>query len=204
MMKWILVLFLGAQFTFGQSIEDYFQQIPDSVFQLCNWRDTSENGIANHSIKTLDIKNGFIGFKRNEEEHDFFQAAVYRGSEGQSFILIRNQACEHCCCEEPKTFVYLVENGKWKNVTSTHFPKMELKDFITQDILLKNYGDVNNYAEIQVQIPQHGTVSIAKVLFCDYVVEDEIISSDLYERIEKALFTREINFDKKENLFKLK
>ncbi len=201
MIRYALFFLLALPvFLSAQSISELFQQIPDSVMQICDWRDTSKNSMANTGIKMLDIKNGFIGFQRNKEEGFFFQAALFKGSKGEKFVLIRNQACEHCCCEEPKTFFYQIIKGKWQKAEKG-LPIFRASDFIQHEGLGQKLENIGGYVDFKIDIPRYGTSLKVKMLICDYVVEDGHLDPDEYEKLLKLNAEQTYLWDKKQNRF---
>ena len=207
-MKYIKITFflsilLSISTTYSQTVEDYFYQLPDSVFSDCNWRDSSANGMANSSIKILDSKNGFLAFKRHASEADFFQIALFKGSNKEDYIMVRNQACEHCCCEEPKSYLYQIKEGTWKEVSATRIPILKPSLFISKKPLSDSLEKVNAYYLYKFDLPRFNTIVTVSLEVCDYIVEDEMMGDELYTELVKGIRIRKMVWNKKQNAFKL-
>lgn len=195
---WFLMVSLLSS---AQNIETIFQEIPDSVMHICDWRDSSKYSMASSGIKTIDVKNGFIGFKRTIEEEDFFQAALFNVADGTKIVLIRTQACEYCCCEEPLTFLYHLEDKIWKEDKENRLPVLRLQQFLTDSLSFVWTFEMEAYVSFKLNVPQHGTKVIVKPLVCDYLIEDQFLSKDEYDEVVQKLKARTLLFDRQKGIF---
>lgn len=207
----VAILFLSPQETIAQknnskwNVHTYFDHLPDTCFYLCDWRDTSEYSMANSGIKTTDLKNGFISFKRHNDEKDFFQIALFKGSGNKDFVTVSTRECESCCCFTPTSFFYLYEDNTWKDVSSTFLPSINPSLFYIdaeQAELLNKLG----YYRYNFILPQKGTTIKVELDICDYIVEEneDEITFEQYEKLVSDKKVISLDWNKKLNQFQLK
>lgn len=181
----VLILIISAGSTAQnnnakRNIESYFQVLPDSCFNLCDWR----NGMAEAGIKTLDNKNGYIGFKRNEQEPDFFQAALFKTKNGEDFVAVSNRECEAFACFNPRSYFFRRQEDGWVQADAGFFSGINTRMFYPDTAvyhLLDNYA---GYFKFNYILPRKGKLIKVELEVCEYIAIDhpEVSESD-YEKL---------------------
>jgi hypothetical protein len=180
-----------------RDIKFYFDHLPDSCFKLCNWRDPDRH----YFEKIVDVKNGFISFKRDKDFPDFFQMALFKGSNNIDVIVVSNRECEAFACFTPTSYFYQYKNNVWIPADNEIFPKITPENFYKDSYnydLLNKYG----YYSYNFILPQNGTKIKIEIDICDYLQEDHPeVTDDQYKRLVNERMIIYLNWNNKSNRF---
>ncbi|MEI2738096.1 MAG: hypothetical protein V9F01_04875 [Chitinophagaceae bacterium] len=167
----------------GNDIETYFNQLPDSCFYLCDWR----KGMAETGIRTVDIRNGFISFKRRKDEIDFFQAAVFKGSNSKRFVAVSTRECEAFACFNPRSYFFLRQKEGWVQADSVLTGGVNLQFFYSDTSVYPLLEKYKGYFHYNYILPRKGTTIKVELEVCDYITEDhpEVTDTQYLQLVKK-------------------
>lgn len=181
-------------------IESCFNRLPDSCFNLCDWR----NEMAAVGIKTIDKQNGFLSFKRHKEEHDFFQAALFKGSNKGHYVAVSTRECEAFACFHPRSFFFVRQKETLVQADSILFSGITTLLFYQDTSLGKLSEDYQGYFRFNFILPQKGTTVRVELDICDYLTEDHPAVSEMqYQKLISEKKTILLQWHPKENRFRI-
>ncbi len=183
----------------NQNIITYFNNLPDTCFQLCDWRFSE---MQSNAIKTVDVKNGFLSFRHKGQEYDAFQIALFKGVDND-FIAVSTKECEAFACFTPTSFFYKYENETWTPVDSIILPN--IKSLFYSDssntLLMDKY---KSYFNLQYRLPQNGFVVKIELDICDYLQFDYPEVTDYqYDKLINGKKNVYLEWNKASNKFQI-
>lgn len=183
-----------------QDIETYFSQLPDSCFYLCDWR----KGMAETGIRTLDNSNGFISFKRRKEETDFFQAALFKGSNNKRFVAVSTRECEAFACFNPRSYFFQRQRQGWIKADSLMMADADLQLFYRDTSFYPMLEKYKGYFHYNYILPRKGTTIKVELEVCDYITEDHPeVTAALYQQLVKEKQPVLLVWNRKANRFRV-
>ena len=213
MRKACIILFLALFFfqhgvkSQNYSISDYIQFLPDSLF--------SESYSIAHFMKknglSLDLKNGYAWLDLSAHNFSYtedlppFEVAKFNSLHQGAFIIGTREIGGEGDCITHDSFFYQYQDGQWKDVKASIFPRLKLSDFIGDyeagkiDNLSFNLGSGeeelswqkvidHGYHYYHLDIPRYGTALKVTIGTCDEAFTDEGDESSmlLYELVQQA------------------
>lgn len=173
-------------------IETCFNLLPDSCFSLCDWR----GSMAGAGIRTLDVKNGFIAFRRNEEEPDFFQAALFKSKSGQRYVAVNNRECESFACFNPRSYFFLLNGDQWTAADANFFSGINTRLFYTDTSVNRLLDTYPGYFKFDYRLPRKGTLVTVELDVCEYIAIDHPeVTDEQYQQLISGKRTIYLQWD---------
>lgn len=165
-----------------RNIEWYLKALPDSCFDLCDWR----GAMASATIKTLDNRNGYTGFKRNELEPDFFQAALFKTKNGGDYVAVSTRECEAFACFNPRSYIFHYTSNGWEEAEAGFFSGISKRMFYEDTSLYRLLDEYAGYFKLNYILPRKGKLVKVELEVCEYIAIDhpEVSETD-YEKLVK-------------------
>jgi len=143
--------------------------------------------MAETGIKTVDIVNGFISFKRRKEEIDFFQAALFKGSSNKKFVAVSTRECEAFACFNTRSYFFLRQKEGWVQADSLLKAGVKLKLFYSDTSVPHLLEKYEGYFHYNYVLPRRGTVIQVELEVCDYITEDHPeVTNIQYQKLVKV------------------
>ncbi|MEM8527529.1 MAG: hypothetical protein AAGG68_23005 [Bacteroidota bacterium] len=188
-----------------RDIQFYFDNLPDTCFQLCKLKVPS---VMSSHRKVLDIRNGFISFKQwpyDDNDPASFQAALFKGSDNKDIIAVSTRSCgDMFACFYLNSFFYIYEDGNWVKADTLLLPEITLKLFYddsSNSNLLNKYG----HFEYHYILPRYGTEIKIELSICDYLTFDNPeVTDEQYDKLIREKKVVYLKWEKSSNQFKIK
>jgi hypothetical protein len=175
-----------------QNIEFFFKLLPDSCFALCDWR----NSMAEAGIKTLDNKNGYIGFKRNNQEPDFFQAALFKTKAGQNYVAVSTRECEAFACFHPRSYFFFRQEEGWAPADADFFAGINTRMFYPDTAVYHLLDTYPGYFKFNYILPRKGKLVMVELDVCEYIAIDHAeVTEGQYQQLVSEKKTIYLQWD---------
>lgn len=152
----------------------------------------------------MDIKNGFISFKRRNEEIDFFQSAVFKGSNSTKFVAVSTRECEAFACFNPRSYFFQWQKQGWRKADSLLMPAAYLPLFYQDTLVYPLLEKYKGYFHYNYILPRKGTTIKVELEVCDYIKEDHPEVTDVnYQQLIKEKRPVFLVWNRQTNSFRL-
>ncbi|MTB53756.1 hypothetical protein [Lewinella sp. W8] len=190
----------GQDTTAHATVAYYFEQIPDSCFYLCNWREYG----GDLGVKHIDTQNRSLSFRQYSDDGfpPSFQMAIFSGRDEQAFVVVSNQECEAPECLRHDSFFFLHREGQLMNADSIVLPNLDFSAFYDKPADAELLNQYPGYGDFDFVLhPEKGEVTV-ELLVCDYLQFDyPEVTDEQYDGLVNHKKTVTLHWNKHRNRF---